>query len=224
MNGGRESLLLYHTPGTSSRIVLNALEEVGVPFEDHPVDIFTDAQRSPDFLAVNPKGKVPALVIAGATLTETPAILTWLSERAPAGALMPGPDALSRAHAVGDLVWCSNTLHPLVRMIRMPQRATDGDPEAVRRRAIEEMRPMLDMMRDRLAAAPWWWGEHWSIVDVYLGWITGMCVGCGLELADHAALLDHEQRVRARPSFRRALMREQRALDASGIRLPGGRL
>lgn len=219
--GGAE-LVLFHTPGACSRVTMNALEELGLSFEDRPVDIFKGAQRRPDYLAVNPKGKVPALLVDGALLTETPAILGWLAEAYPEGGLMPAGSPIARAQAFADLVWCSNTLHPLVRTIRMPQRMTGGNPEPVRTTAIEQVSPLLDMMDRRLGQGDWWFGGIWSILDVYLAWITGMCAGAGVDMAGYPALRAHVQRVRGRPSFVRALAREQHALDSAGIELPGG--
>jgi glutathione S-transferase len=203
---------------------MNALEELDLPFEDRPIDIFKGAQRRPDFLAINPKGKVPALLVDGTLLTETPAILLWLIEQHPDAGLMPGGDALARAHAFADIVWCSNTLHPLARAIRMPQRMTLGDPEPARAAAIEQITPALEGMCRRFEGQPWWFGQHWSILDVYLAWITGMCAGAGVDMSPYAALLAHVGRVRERPSFQRALAREQKALDTAGIVLPGGKL
>jgi glutathione S-transferase len=94
-----ERLVLFHTPGTCSRVTMNALEEIGLAFEDRPIDIFKGAQRRPDYLAINPKGKVPALLVGDVLLTETPAIVAWLVARHPEAALMPGGDALERARA-----------------------------------------------------------------------------------------------------------------------------
>ena len=218
------ALVLFHTPGACSRVTMNALEEIGLPFEDRPIDIFKGAQRRPDFLAINPKGKVPALLVDDALLTETPAILMWLIEQYPDAKLMPAGDALARAQAFVDMIWCSNTLHPLARAIRMPQRMTLGDPSPVRAAAIEQITPVLVAMQRRFEAQAWWFGQTWSILDVYLAWISGMCVGAGVDFSMYNALLSHVTRVRERPSFQRALAREQHALDTSGIVLPGGKL
>lgn len=214
-------LTLYHTPGACSRVTMNALEELALPFEDHAVDIFKGAQFSPDYRAVNPKGKVPALLVGDQLLTETPAIILWLTELVPGETLLPGSTGLARAQAFADLVWCSNTLHPLARTIRMPHRATTGDPAPVREAAIAAMTPLLASIDARLAQQPWWFGERWSIVDVYLSWVLGMCEG-GVEVSQLPALAAHRQKVRARPSFQRALERETRAMAAAGIELPGG--
>ncbi|HWI85922.1 MAG TPA: glutathione S-transferase family protein [Sphingomonas sp.] len=221
MNLPSRGLTLYHTPATCSRVVLNALEELGLAYEDRPVDIFKGEQRSAAYLAINPKGKVPALVSAGVLITETPAIVWWLNETYPEGGLLPVGDPLARALALSDLVWCSNSLHPLVRLARMPQRATHGDPAPVRAAAVEQLVPALAMLQLRLGHAPWWFGEQWSVLDVYLAWIAGMCTGAGIDLSAYPALIGHEQRVRRRDGFQRALLRERSALKVASITLPG---
>jgi glutathione S-transferase len=210
-------LVLYHTPGTCSRVTMSALEELELPFEDRPVDIFKGAQFREDYRAINPKAKVPALVVGDQLLTETPAIILWLTTAIPGEALLPGTEPLARAQAFADLVWCSNTLHPLARTIRMPHRATTGEPGPVREAAVAQMMPLLETVAARLVSQPWWFGERWSIVDVYLAWVVGMCEG-----AHVPALAAHQSRVRERPSFQRALHRETRALETAGIELPGG--
>lgn len=221
MPATQPELTLYHTPGACSRVTLNALEELALAFDDRPVDIFKGAQFSPDYRAVNPKAKVPALLVGDQLLTETPAIILWLTELVPDETLLPGLTALARAQAFADLVWCSNTLHPLARTIRMPNRATAGDPAPVRETAVAAMTPLLASIDARLAQQPWWFGDRWSIVDVYLSWVLGMCEG-GVDTRQFAALVAHRHAVRARPSFERALERETRALAAAGIELPGG--
>eukprot|EP01037_Dinobryon_pediforme_P022940 gene22940-24256_t len=211
MSASQPELTLYHTPGACSRVTMNALEELALAFEDRPVNIFKGAQFSPDYRAINPKAKIPALVVGDALLTETPAIILWLTETVPGETLLPGATPLERAQAFADLVWCSNTLHPLARTIRMPNRATTGDPAPVAEAAVTAMTPLLASVEARLAQQPWWFGARWSVVDVYLSWVLGMCEG-GIDLSQFPALVAHREQVRARPSFQRALERETRAM------------
>lgn len=222
MSTAADRLVLYHTPGACSRVTISALEELELPFEDKPVDIFKGAQLTPQYRAINPKAKVPALLIGDRLLTETPAIILWLTQVVQGEALLPGKDPLERALAFADLAWCSNTLHPLARTIRMPHRMTTGDPAPVKEAAVTAMGPMLETIHERLSAQTWWFGEHWSVVDVYLSWIVGMCAGGGMDLTPLPALTAHLSQVRVRPGFQRTLARETRALDAAGITLPGG--
>ena len=83
-------LILYHTPGTCSRVTIAALEELGLPFEDRPINIFKGGQFDPSYRAVNAKAKVPALLVDGQLLTETPAIILWLTQHVADETLLPG--------------------------------------------------------------------------------------------------------------------------------------
>lgn len=215
-------LILYHTPGTCSRVTIAALEEMGLPFEDRPINIFKGGQFDPAYLAVNAKAKVPALLVGDQLLTETPAIILWLTQFGADDTLLPGVDPLTQTQAFADVVWCSNTLHPLARTIRMPQRMTAGEPLPVWETAVATMTPLLELIHARLSRQRWWFGSRWSIIDVYLSWIVGMCEGGGMDLSRLPALAAHREHVRARPSFKRTLAREANAMEMAGIVLPGG--
>jgi glutathione S-transferase len=214
-----QAFVLYFCPGACSRVTLNALEEIGAPFEARAVDIFRGEQRAPAYLAVNPKGKVPALQVADQTLTENAAILYYLNSRFQQGGLLPDPAALPLNAGLEDLVWCSSVVHPLVRQIRMPIRYTLGDAEAVKSKGVEEIRPLLGNVAQRIGGR-WWYGDQWSILDVYLYWCYSTAASAGLELP--AALVEHGERVRARPSFQRALNREMAAVEQGRVQMPPG--
>jgi glutathione S-transferase len=81
--------IIYHTPGSCSRVVLVALERIGAPFEARAVSLMTGAQYQPAFQAINPKGKVPVLVDGDLVVTEIPVILYHLASRHPEAALLP---------------------------------------------------------------------------------------------------------------------------------------
>lgn len=216
-------LCLYHMPGACSRVVMNALEEAGATYEDRPVNLFKGQQRSPEMLAENPKGKVPALRVGGQLLTENPSILLYLDEVWPEARLMPPLiDPIDRAQVRSDLIWLSNTVHPLVRTRMMPARVAPGDPASASAAAAEMLLPILGGIAQRLANRTWWYGDDWSIVDVYVHWAVSTAAAAGMSLADFPAIQAHGERVRARPSFQRALAREVRALAAADIDLPPG--
>jgi glutathione S-transferase len=92
---------LYYAPGTCALATHIALEEAGAPYEAVRVDFGSQAQRSPEYLAINPKGRVPALVTESGTLTETPALLVFVAQRFPAAELAPlsDPFALAQLHS-----------------------------------------------------------------------------------------------------------------------------
>src|SRR5690606_26501375 len=91
-----ESILFYHNPMSRGRVVRWMLEEVGVPYEVKLIDLNKGEQKSPEYLAVNPMGKVPAIVHRGVVVTETPAICAYLADAFPAAKLAPPVDEPAR--------------------------------------------------------------------------------------------------------------------------------
>jgi glutathione S-transferase len=139
---------LYYSPGAASLTVHWMLIELGVAFEARLVDIDTGAQRSPEYLRMNPAGRVPTLVVDGVSRTESAALLMLLAERHPDKALAPSPGSASRADWLEMMVYLANTLLPAMR--DWFYAAKDGDPAgadavtALARRRIEGAWDRLD--------------------------------------------------------------------------------
>ena len=211
-------LILYMSPGTCSRVTMTALEEIDVPFEDRLIFTGAGAQNSAAYLAVNRKGKVPALSVDGQVLTENPAILAYLDAQHPAAGLLPrGDDPLVRAQGLSDMAWCSSTLHINVRQIRNPLRLTVRDPDGVREDGLKKLAKECDYIAGRIGDG-WWYGSTWSIVDTYVYWAYSTAAAGGFPIGDYPVLTAHAERVRARPSFQRMLDRERAAIEHA--RLP----
>ncbi|TMK50652.1 MAG: glutathione S-transferase family protein [Alphaproteobacteria bacterium] len=142
-------LTLYFAPGASSFAVHIALHEVGAAFEGKPMSFKNNDMRSPDFLAVNPEGKVPTLLIDGRRLTEVAAILYYLAKRFPEAGLLPSDDLEADEQALSWMSFIASTLHPA--------RARGPDY------AIEVYR-----VADRRLGKGWALGERYSIADIHL--------------------------------------------------------
>ena len=216
------STQLHMAPGTCARVTCIALEEVGVDFETIVVRFMKGEHKSPGFKELNPKGKVPALVIDGEALTENVAIITYLDERFPDARLMPeASDSLTRAGQLADLCFCSTTLHPLVTRIRMPNFfASAGATQSVWQRACDDMVEFFDLIETRLADGPWWYGDQWSAVDAYLYWVFWRVEGADFDIAPYPRYKAHSSRMEERPAVQRALRREEIAmeqLEAEGL-------
>jgi glutathione S-transferase len=108
-------LTLYFAPGASSMAVHIALHEIGVAFEGRPMSFKNDDLRKPGYLALNPEGKVPTLVIDGRPLTEVAAILFYLARRFPEAGLLPRDDIEAEAQALSWMSFIASTLHPARR-------------------------------------------------------------------------------------------------------------
>jgi glutathione S-transferase len=213
-------IALYMYPASCSRVTLSALEEIGVEYEDRPVNLGGGAQFGVEYLALNRKSKVPMLDVGGKTLTENAAILAYLDRAYPAAALLPhSEDLLEATRGLSDLVWCSSTLHPMVRQVRAPQKWTTGDPTDIRIDGIQKFGKECAYISQRVAGEGWWYGKHWSIIDVYVYWAYSTAAVGGFPLRDYPQLLAHTERVRGRASFQRALAREVAAVKRAGLPL-----
>jgi glutathione S-transferase len=115
MTGEDHMLTLYFAPGASSMAVHIALHEIGVAFDGRPMSFKNNDLRSPDYLALNPEGKVPTLVVGERPLTEVAAILYYLAKRFPESELLPPNDIEAEAQALSWMSFIASTLHPARR-------------------------------------------------------------------------------------------------------------
>jgi len=105
------ALTLYLSPGSSSMAVHIALHEIGVPFETKSLSFHKQEHRQPPFLAINPAGKVPTLLVDGTPVTEVAGCLLYLAKRFPEARLLPN-DVFAEAQAVSWMSFIASTLHP----------------------------------------------------------------------------------------------------------------
>src|SRR5438132_11716775 len=158
------NLAIYFAPRSCSRATLIVLEEIGVPYEARSVAFAKGENRKPEFLAVNPKGKVPALVIDGKTLTETAAIFTWLDATYPDAQILPRAETpLERAKILSDICWVTSALHGLVARLRFPVMFTSHQNawEDIFVNASQAMAANFALIDERLTGRGWWFGA-WS--------------------------------------------------------------
>jgi len=214
-------LELYFAPGACSRVPMIALEEIGQPFETHLVIFMKGEHKSPEYLTMNPAGKVPLLLADGQPISQNLAIQTFLAKSFPDVGLLPFTgDPLVEARILGQLAWFSADLHPLVTRIRLPQFACDAAPERVKEQAMEAMAMQLGPLNQRLADRPFILGESWSALDAYLHWVWFRITGAGFDSAPFANIQTHYAMMNARPAVQRALAREAEAqayLEARGL-------
>jgi glutathione S-transferase len=148
-NEGEDHMLtLYFAPGSSSMAVHIALHEIGVPFEGRPMSFKKDDLRAPDYLALNPEGKVPTLIVDGRPLTEVAAILYYLARRFPEAELLPRDDIAAEAQALSWMSFIASTLHP------------------ARRRGLDYAKEVYGIADKRLGSG--WALGRYSIADIHL--------------------------------------------------------
>ena len=213
--------ILYFAPHTCARVTLTALEEIGRPFETRLIAFLAGEHRKPEFLAINPAGKVPALQTTAGVIAQNGAILSYLAEaHSEAGLLPRRGDVAGRAVVLAELFRCSSDLHPLVTRFVLPRMMSTDETAApqIRARAGEGLEFQLAPLAARLERHDWCLAEGWSIIDAYLAWIWFRITGAGFEAARFPAIAGHYERASARPSAMAALAREaEHELERRGL-------
>jgi glutathione S-transferase len=197
INEGAGMLTLYFAPGSSSFAVHIALQEIGVPFEGRPMSFKGNDLRAPAYLALNPEGKVPTLVIDGRPLTEVGAILYYLAKRFPGAELLPRDDIEADAQALSWMSFAASTLHP------------------ARRRGLDYAKEVYGIA-DRRLGSGWALGRY-SIADIHLFrlyWRLANSLKPAPETFPN--LTAHYARMMARPAVQRTIEIE----SAIGYELP----
>jgi len=199
------TLVLYYAPGACSGVTINALEELGLECEYRKIDIASGEQKTAEYLKINPYGKVPALIVDGKLLTESPAILIYLNSLVPGSKLIPAPDdAYHESLLYSDLMWLSSSVHPSVRHVCMPSFFTvSNDVKEVVEKGRTALKVYFDIAENRLVGSRYWYGEQCSIFDVYLHWCYTRALRGGYPLDNFPALLAHQQLVESKLSFHR---------------------
>lgn len=201
------ALTLYHAPGTCAQAVRIALEEAQAPYHLVRVDFASGQQRSPDYLAVNPKGRVPALVTRQGTLTETPALLTYVAQRFPEARLAPG-DAFGLARMQEFNGYLASTVH--IAHAHRPRASRWADePEAqaaMQRKVPANMTECFDLIeRHYLGDGSWVMGAQYTVADGYLFTMAGWLKSDGVDMAQFPKVAAHHARMAQRPAVQRAL-------------------
>jgi len=198
-------LTLYTSPGSCSRASHIALEESGLDFDVRLVDFSKAEQREPDYLAINPKGRVPALATDQGVLTESPAILAYIAALSPAGLLAPtDPFAFARMQAFN--LYLATTVHVAHAHGRRAARWADdaAAQAAMAAKVAQNMRDGFTLIEAGLTG-DWVMGDAYTVADPYLFTFASWLDGDGVDIADFPRVQAHFERMQARPAVQRAL-------------------
>lgn len=201
---------LFYSPNACSLATHIALEEAGADYELVEANVRTGAHQTPEYLALNPKGKVPALVTDKGTLTETPALLAYVAQTYPQAGLAPLGDAYEFARMQGINDYIAGSLHVAFAHIFRGYRWAD-DQAAIKAMAAKGpsvVAGCLALIQDTMLRGPWLMGGRYSTADAYLYVLGRWCPRAELDLKDFPALAEHAGRVAERPAVRRALAQE----------------
>ncbi|MGE5523599.1 MAG: glutathione S-transferase family protein [Rhodospirillaceae bacterium] len=207
-------LKLYYAPMTCALVPYVALTEAGAPFEVENLNTRTNAHRTPEFLAVNPKHKVPVLVIDGEPLTENLAIQIWIARQFPHARLLP-EDPKAGIRAISLMSWITSTIHPHLTHHPRPENHCDmpGSEEGVRRVG---RRLLLEDFKiaDAMLAGRAWFFDHFTTVDTYFYWAFRRALSFKLDLSQFVHCAAHLHRVEQRVSVQNVLAHEKQVLEA----------
>ena len=208
-------LKLYYAPGACSLAPHIVLEELGFPYTTERLNLAEGDQRKPEYLKINPHGRVPTLVVDGKPLTENVAILTWLGGGFPDKGLWP-QETWSQAMLLSALAWCAGTFHATYGHIMRPARYADSSEtqEELKRKARESYWEQAKQVDGWLSKTPkWMMGKQYTVGDPYLfvfyRWANRQKMPVK-ELKHYSA---HAERVMSRAAVAKVLADEGITLD-----------
>ncbi len=203
-------LKLYYAADTCSLATHIVLEEAGADYSTVRIDFATGQQRSPDYLAVNPKGRVPALVTDRGILTETPAMLVFVAQSFPAARLAPVDDAFAFAEVQAFNSYLCSTLHVAHAHRMRGHRWADDEAAiaAMQRKVPQSVGACYELIERDLLKGPWVMGEHYTICDPYLFTLAQWLEQDGVDYNRIPRVADHRRRVSERAAVRKAIAEE----------------
>jgi glutathione S-transferase len=204
-------LTLFYAPNTCSLASHIALEEAGAAFEARRLNFVEGDQRKPDYLKINPKGRVPALITGHGILTETPAILAYIAQAYPEANLAPLEDPFKFAQIQAFNSYLCSTVHVAHAHRPRGSRWSD-DPaaiESMKLKVPQNMGDCFDIIEREYFKGPWVMGESYTICDPYLYTVATWLESDGVDPARFPKVLGHRNRMAGRAAVKKALSREQ---------------
>ncbi|MDI1262196.1 MAG: glutathione S-transferase family protein [bacterium] len=201
---------LYYSPGSCAMASHIALEESGLPYTAERVDFKNSQQTTPEYLRINPKGRVPVLVTDRGTLTETPAVLVYIAQSAPKAKLLPD-DAYAFAEAQSFNSYLCSTVHiNHAHKMRGYRWAVEESSFAdMKRKVPETMAASFGLIERDMIKGPWVMGEQYTICDPYLFTLGMWLEGDGVDLATLPKVMAHRKRMLERPAVQKVVADEK---------------
>lgn len=204
-------LVFFHNPHSRASMTRALLEELGAEYEQCVIDFRRSEQLSPEYLSINPMGKVPAIRHDGVVVTETVAIFIYLADLFPGAGLAPALDDPDRGPYLRWLVFYAACFEPAVG-----DRAMKREPAPRAQSPYADYDTVINALHGQLAAGPWLLGQRFSAADVLWGnalrYVTGFKV-----VEATPAIAGYIERVMARPAEQRALAANEALAAEMGL-------
>jgi glutathione S-transferase len=201
----------YYAQGTCALASHIALEEAGAPYTAERLDFKSNQQNSPEYLAINPKGRVPTLVTDRGILTETPAILAFIAQSFPQARLAPFEDAFTLAQLQAFNSYLCSTVHVAhahkLRGYRWA--AEESSFTDMKRMVPKSVGACIALIERSMLRGPWVMGESYTICDPYLFTVGQWLEGDGVDLAALPKVMAHCKRMQERPAVRKVVEEEK---------------
>jgi glutathione S-transferase len=200
-------LKLFYAVGTCALASHISLEEAGAQYETVRLDFGAGDQRKPEYLKINPKGRVPALITDFGILTETPAILAYIAQVFPTANLAPlaDPFAFARVQAFNSYL-CSTAHVNHAHLMRGSRWADEPSSlEDMKRKVPKNVAESFALMEREMVEGPWVMGKSYTICDSYLFTLERWLERDSVDIARFPKIHDHHKRMAERPAVKKAL-------------------
>jgi glutathione S-transferase len=202
-------IVLYYSPIACSLVPYVTLTEAGADFEVRNINLRKGQQSSPAYLKLNPKHKVPVLMVDGQVLTENVAIQLWIARNFPEAKLLP-TDPWQELKAISIMSWCASGIHPFLARTNAPPKVCDvpGTEDSVKKLAADQLYENYQIADDLLAGREYFF-DHFTAADAHFFWCFRRGTQFELDLTRYTNCQAHYARLQARPSVQQCLAYEK---------------
>ena len=202
-------LALYYAPNTCALAPYVTLTEAGADFEVRPLNYRRRQNFSPEYLKINPKHKVPTLVIDGKILTENVAIHQWVHRTFPGAKILPS-DPWDELQAIALHAWCASGIHPYLSRINNPAKVCDvaGASESVVKIATDALSENFRIADDLLVGREYFF-DHFTAPDAHFFWCCRRATQLEVDISEFRSVTAHYKRMQERPSVKKLLAYEK---------------
>lgn len=199
------NITLYHSPGACSMATYISLVEAGAEFDVNIISLKNNEQSSPEYAAINPRKKVPFLVVDGKGLSENVAIQSWIGETYPEANLLPS-DGWDIKRAVSYMGWFGSAIHPHITRHFKPVKfcANTEAHNDLKAKAKAMYMEQLNLIELELTDRTWFF-DHYTVCDSYFFWIYHRATREGFDLSGFKHCTAHNDRMHTRDSVKKVL-------------------